>query len=290
MSDRDKVVYHVANTNDRQVSDDRNTTTATELPGDNDELTSVRIEGCGVDAGVGDGALKRTRNGPIMLFDRASPMWWDPQFDSDILERKYGEMSFPERQAQFRSCLWYVIMATLVWTGYYAIAGGHQLAYTGAACAACLVACAAFMRATYAPAYQRLQTAVSVCFAALLCIGLLTFLAWRATARQTPATLDSVAAFTLAVELLLVLYSLVPLRLYVCAAFGLTFSALFEAMVALNPGNSAPSKVGAEQVVARALMHVALHLMGIHIYIMAQVRGRSTFLKVCRIRESCNPF
>ena len=33
-------------------------------------------------------------------------------------------------------------------------------------------------------------------------------------------------------------------------------------------------------IVARALLHFCIHLIGIHIFIMAQVRKRSTFLKV----------
>ena len=285
MVDREKVVYHAANTGEEagcSVPSARVTTTTLATPtrdatpedgddGDDAILTSVRVDDRQQEA------VKPQRNGPIMLFDRASPTWWDPQFDSDILERKYGEMSFPESRAQFRSCLWYVSGAVVVWSLFYATIGGADRLYCAAAGSSCLVICILFLRATYQSSYQRLQTSLCATFALLLCLFLLIFLAILAPVSY----LITVAAFTLSVELLLVLYSLVPLRLYVCAAMGVAFSAGFEALVVLAPRYSGIySTLGAEQVVARALMHIALHLMGIHIYIMAQVRGRSTFLKV----------
>ena len=271
MADRDKVAYHPASTGDHQttvqIDNSRRPTTAgpDSVGGDTTPLSAP------LSAPI--------NNGPIVLFERASPAWWDPKFDSDILERKYRQMSFPERRQQFRYAVIYAGILAAVWAVYFGTLRNHMWQHHLAACSVTIVITAALFKFTYYAAYQRLQTATGIAFTGATLATLLPF--FGVLGFRDPLILASVSAFTVTVELLLVLYSLVPLRLYTCVLFGVVYSTCFETLNAVTRwGSIQPS-----EIIARALMHLALHVMGIHIYIMAQVRGRSTFLKVIRAKH-----
>jgi adenylate cyclase 9 len=63
--------------------------------------------------------------------------------------------------------------------------------------------------------------------------------------------------------------------LYLCAGFGIVYSVLFELLSGfLTDMNDLYF------IMARICLHMCIHLIGVHIFIMSQVRKRSTFLKV----------
>uniref|UniRef100_A0A3Q3IDS1 Adenylate cyclase type 9 n=1 Tax=Monopterus albus TaxID=43700 RepID=A0A3Q3IDS1_MONAL len=68
-------------------------------------------------------------------------------------------------------------------------------------------------------------------------------------------------------EVLLLLYSVLHVRLYASVMLGFLYSVLFEAL-------------GWLPLLQRTLLHLCAHVIGIHLFIMSEVRSRTTFLKV----------
>lgn len=75
-------------------------------------------------------------------------------------------------------------------------------------------------------------------------------------------------------QVVLLIYTVIPLPLYLCILIGVLYSILFELL-----GGSRPDGVYARPLTKLAL-HVCVHLLGVHLYILTQVRQRKTFLKV----------
>uniref|UniRef100_A0A096MF57 adenylate cyclase n=1 Tax=Poecilia formosa TaxID=48698 RepID=A0A096MF57_POEFO len=76
---------------------------------------------------------------------------------------------------------------------------------------------------------------------------------------------------------MLLLYSVLHVRLYASLMLGLLYSVLFETLGCLLPTQLEMfSWLGP----AKALLHLCAHAIGIHLFVMSEVRSRSTFLKV----------
>lgn len=85
----------------------------------------------------------------------------------------------------------------------------------------------------------------------------------------TTSVLTPVGDFSLCIEILMIIYTVIPLPLYLCVILGILYSFLFEFFI--SPIFFMP---------ARILCHICVHLMGIHILVMTHVRMRGTFMKV----------
>ncbi|KAJ8346059.1 hypothetical protein SKAU_G00302520 [Synaphobranchus kaupii] len=86
-------------------------------------------------------------------------------------------------------------------------------------------------------------------------------------------------------EVLLLLYSVLQVRLYASVLLGLVYSASFEALgwmhlLAQGEARDPDWETLSWLAPARALLHLCAHAIGIHLFIMSEVRSRSTFLKV----------
>lgn len=86
---------------------------------------------------------------------------------------------------------------------------------------------------------------------------------------RTSAVITPIGDFSLCLEILMLMYTVIPLPLYLCVIFGIFYSCLFEYF--MNPIFSMP---------VRAICHICVHLIGIHILVMTHVRMRGTFMKV----------
>ena len=77
-------------------------------------------------------------------------------------------------------------------------------------------------------------------------------------------------------EALLLIYTVIPLPMYMCCGIGLLYSLAVESISIFL----ACCETNSSSALVRALLHLGVHLIGIHIFIMTQVRMRCTFLKV----------
>nr|CAD7571908.1 unnamed protein product [Timema californicum] len=96
-----------------------------------------------------------------------------------------------------------------------------------------------------------------------------------------PADITPVGQFSLCVEILLLIYTVIPLPLYLAVSISSVYSIAFEVLTAyLNTGVQTHDSTGDYGFVIRALLQLCVHLIGFHILIMTKVRMRGTFMKV----------
>lgn len=256
------------------------------------------------------------------LFERSAGHFWDPKFDSSILEEACRERCFPQSQRRFRYVLLYLVAASLLWGLYFAANPSRcdRIAFL-VPTAAFLLFCLLLLLLTFTKYYMRCYNQAS------LLLILATFSLTLAPQIQTSsvrdpdvptpvldvedfsglgptynATFDRLVAestwcpclspvgtFSLCIETLMLVYSLLHIRLYASVLLGLLYSVIFEVLGFLrltSAGNSWTLVYQTDWEMlnwlgpAKALLHLCAHAIGIHLFIMSEVRSRSTFLKV----------
>ncbi|XP_005743714.1 adenylate cyclase type 9 isoform X1 [Pundamilia nyererei] len=234
------------------------------------------------------------------LFERSAAQCWDPKFDSPILEEACQERCFPQTQRQFRYVLFYLAVASVVWGVYFGVRSDCCNPVTFLTPTAFfLVLLVLLFLFTFTKSYTLLYNQTSLLLIAF------TFAITLAPQIQTDGytgleragggnashpsqdstpvcsspCISSVGTFSLCMEVLLILYSVLHVRLYASVMLGLLYSILFEALGWL-PFLQKTSDTLRWLGPAKALLHLCAHVIGIHLFIMSDVRSRSTFLKV----------
>lgn len=259
-------------------------------------------------------SLSRVHKKAPPLFERSAAQCWNPKFDSPILEDACQERCFPQAQRRFRFVLFYLAVADVLWGVYFGVNSDHCdptnfLVPT----ASFLVLLVLLFLFTFTTMYTRLynQTSlllIAVTFAITLAPQIQTAsyteLEWAgggnasgAVASPPGSCISPVGTFSLCMEVLLLLYSVLHVRLYASVMLGLLYSILFEAlgwlpllqrnfettgwtMGSTGSGSDWEGDTLRWLGPAKTLLHLCAHVIGIHIFIMSEVRSRSTFLKV----------
>ncbi|XP_035254630.1 adenylate cyclase type 9-like [Anguilla anguilla] len=260
--------------------------------------------------------LRHHRKVP-QLFERSAAQFWDPGFDSPILEEACRERCFPQTQRHFRYVLFYLSAAGFLWGVYFAAnpARCDPVAFL-VPTASFLLFCLLLFLFTFTRLYARFYN--QACLLLILATFALTLapqvqtsgfgdlevppseedgvVAWETgnvTLAGPPSAdgprapcLSPVGTFSLCMEVLLLLYSMLHVRLYASVLLGLLYSASFEALgwTHLAPGGPRTRDSDWETLgwlaPARALLHLCAHAIGVQLFLMSEVRSRSTFLKV----------
>ncbi|XP_056143740.1 LOW QUALITY PROTEIN: adenylate cyclase type 9-like [Lampris incognitus] len=256
------------------------------------------------------------------LFERSAGHFWDPKFDSSILEEACRERCFPQTRRRFRYVLFYLAGASFLWGLYFAVNPSRcdRKAFLLPA-ASFLLVCLLLFLLTFTKLYCRCYNQAS------LLLMLVTFALTLAPQIQTPGFRDSealppevevedssgmgpdynmshdkiiadsslapclspVGTFSLCMEVLLLLYSALHIRLYASFLLGLIYSIFFEGLgwwhlTQTSTGWSLVFQSDWDTLSwlgpAKALLHLCAHAIGIHLFIMSEARSRSTFLKV----------
>ncbi|XP_028256570.1 adenylate cyclase type 9 [Parambassis ranga] len=252
------------------------------------------------------------------LFERSAAQCWDPKFDSPILEEACQERCFPQAQRRFRYVLFYLAVSAVLWGVYFRVNMDrcNNLTFL-APTASFLILLVLLFLFTFTQLYVQLynQTSlllIAVTFAITLAPQIQTAgyteLEWAGGGNASYLSLEQVASppipcispvgtFSLCMEVLLLLYSVLHVRLYASVMLGLLYSLLFEALGWLpllqrnydttwQASGLVGSPSGWEEDTlrwlgpAKALLHLCAHVIGIHLFIMSEVRSRTTFLKV----------
>jgi len=230
------------------------------------------------------------------LFERAATSWWNPRFDSDILEGQYWRSTFPRTTRRFQLGLSYLLMLCLVWAIYFpTVATPHWYIFLSGSVSLGTVVFCMFL-VTCSPFYSENCFKVSLLLCALLCsLSLAVYLQISPTPDEIISEVDSIleslpnvststlgqtdlseaGLFALYVEVLLLIYTVIPLPLYGTLLVGLSYTLLFEIIA----GTRLPSR-DFFTILIGILLHLSLHMIGCHILIMTQVRMRDTFMKV----------
>ncbi|NXD45870.1 ADCY9 cyclase, partial [Copsychus sechellarum] len=248
-------------------------------------------------AGGSGSGLRRQKKLP-QLFERASSKWWNPKFDSNNLEEACMERCFPQTQRRFRYALFYIGVACLLWGIYFGIHMREKQIVFMVPALCFLLVCVAFFVFTFTKTYARHYVWTSLILTLLVFALTLApqFQALKPVsgsgdmsnrtppADPTDTCLSQVGSFSMCIEVLLLLYTVMHLPLYLSLFLGLSYSVLFETFGYHFRDENCFTPLGAGAVywelLSKAFLHICIHAIGIHLFIMSEVRSRSTFLKV----------
>ncbi|GAB6027906.1 hypothetical protein CHUAL_002121 [Chamberlinius hualienensis] len=228
-------------------------------------------------------------NGLPKLFERAADSWWDPKFDSDVLENQLIETSQPQVQRRFRYGLIYLLLIGITWAIYFGFTARQYWTELVSGCVAYSVFVLIIFLVTYAPFYSSVYFHLSLFLTSITCaISLAAFFTAgppdpdqydpeEGVGVAAGGDISTIGMFTIAVEVIAVVYTLVPLPLYVATVSLGVYSVAFEVLSALYTRDNSLWAIA-----VKSILHLVIHLIGIHIDIMNQVRMRSTFIKVCQ--------
>lgn len=131
---------------------------------------------------------------------------------------------------------------------------------------------------TYAQFYRIYITSVSVCTAILLSTLSLGFLI------LTSDVFSPLGHFAICVEIVLLIYTVIPLRLWQNVSIAVLYSVAFELLTHFLGNNTyiigKPKGFGYKILILRFLLQFCVHLVGVHVLVMNVVRMRGTFMKV----------
>lgn len=208
---------------------------------------------------------------PVM-FERSSRTFWNPKFDSSTLEKYYQNTSLHRKLWLFQFALGYVAVSCIAWAiyvGCQSLFRNHWILFLIGLTILFLLSLFTLIISCTKP-YPRIKTASNIIFSILLCFFSLLYFILSPKSDMTLAGI-----FIGCMEVITLIYNFIPMPLYCCLTIGVIYSIILEILFsALTPMNSVYF------IVARILLHIAVHLLGIHLYVIAEVRQRSTFLKV----------
>ncbi|KAM9556818.1 adenylate cyclase type 9 isoform 3-T4 [Guaruba guarouba] len=258
------------------------------------ESGGIRRAGRGGGSGPG---LRRQKKLP-QLFERASSKWWNPKFDSNNLEEACMERCFPQTQRRFRYALFYIGVACLLWGIYFGVHMREKQIVFMVPALCFLLVCVGFFAFTFTKTYARHYVWTSLILT-LLVFALTLAPQFQALkpisgsgdmsnrtppADPTDTCLSQVGSFSMCIEVLLLLYTVMHLPLYLSLFLGLSYSVLFETFGYHFRDENCFTPPGAGaiywELLSKAFLHICIHAIGIHLFIMSEVRSRSTFLKV----------
>ena len=210
-------------------------------------------------------------NLPI-LFERAGSFFPTPMFDSEILETEQWKSYFPQTHRRFQYALIYVLVACVVWAIYFGCFNqtAHHWPYFLVGTIILFIVVALVLGFTYTRHYEKLYLVTSVFVSVLICVAVLLTLIY------TESDLSTFGAFTASVELLLMIYSVIPMPMIVTVIFGVMYSIVFEVFNLMQNHHMQEPVF----IAGKILLHLCIHIMGVHIFTMRQVRQHSTFLKI----------
>ncbi|XP_029813804.1 adenylate cyclase type 9 [Manacus vitellinus] len=208
------------------------------------------------------------------------------------------ERCFPQTQRRFRYALFYIGVACLLWGIYFGVHMREKQIVFMVPALCFLLVCVAFFVFTFTKTYARHYVWTSLILTLLVFALTLApqFQALKPVsgsgdmsnrtppADPTDTCLSQVGSFSMCIEVLLLLYTVMHLPLYLSLFLGLSYSVLFETFGYHFRDENCFTPLGAGAVywelLSKAFLHICIHAIGIHLFIMSEVRSRSTFLKV----------
>ncbi|XP_053678393.1 adenylate cyclase type 9 [Anopheles nili] len=165
-----------------------------------------------------------------VAFERAAPRsWFDPRFDSPVLEGQYQASVFPQLRLKFRFALFYILLCSLVWLLYFLLDGGPTI-FTLLTVAIGLLSLFALagLWVTRTDVYRAHTNLISSCCAIMLCMFSLFLLL------LTREALSPLGHFSICIEIVMLIYTIIPLPLWLCCTITLVYSVCFEVLSFLH--------------------------------------------------------
>ncbi|XP_034825513.1 adenylate cyclase type 9 [Maniola hyperantus] len=221
-----------------------------------------------------------------IAFERAAPgTWWNPRFDSEILEGQYRSSSFRQIRLRFRFALLYILIFSISWFIYLVVLGLNGVTvkwpFLCSIFAGVLLITCVMLFVTFTNVYKVYTSKLSLIMALALCtlsLSLVTLTTQINSEYIQAADISQSGHFAMCIEILLIIYTLTPLPLFACVIIGLMYSTVFEVLnIVLHLSEQEWQFPG---MFVRFFLQLCVHIIGLHIYLMTFVRMRGTFMKV----------
>lgn len=143
-----------------------------------------------------------------------------------------------------------------------------------------LISCITGLWLTYTKYYRMYSYAISLTVAATISITSLLFFSLSFN------KFSALGHFSMCVEVIFIIYTVIPLPLWQCSFITIIYSIIFEILTHFMGNYSAIqneeeiSSINLKLLLIRISLHICVHLIGVHILIMNVVRMRGTFMKV----------
>lgn len=219
----------------------------------------------------------RSKKGCIPLFfERASSQWWKPSFDSEILEEEFQRFT-SHNQRRLVHALVFVCLVCVIWGIFFAVllkSEGYQILVGAGFFLGLVISLILFTK--FSRLYKKCASFVSLLASVLLIAMELCLFALR----ERGTALSNPARFCMCTCVIMLIYTMIhSLHLYICIVMTVAFSVAHEVLSDVvtdeKERDSQP-----KEIICRLILHMCIHLFGIQIFFMAQVRERSTFWKV----------
>lgn len=167
-----------------------------------------------------------------------------------------------------------MILSSLIWLGYHlsvleASIARLQLITLGTSYVIVLLSSLLLYFLTYTKFYRLYTTFVSIVTAFMLCGTSLILLNFTSIELFSP-----LGHFSICIEIILLIYTMIPLRLWQNCTLAAVYSILFEI------GSLRSDDISYKIIAMRLMLHMCVHLVGLHILIMNVVRMRGAFIEV----------
>eukprot|EP00094_Tigriopus_californicus_P007688 TCALIF_07404-PA protein Name:"Similar to Adcy9 Adenylate cyclase type 9 (Mus musculus)" AED:0.09 eAED:0.09 QI:1748/0.72/0.66/0.91/0.90/0.83/12/0/1384 len=212
-----------------------------------------------------------------LLFERASPNWWHPQFDSRILEDQYWTSTLPRTTRRFQFGLTYLLVLSLLMAVYFpCMRTKHWPTFLGLSLATCCLVVFVLFLST-SPMFAKHTFKISIALSFLVCAISILATTNVKSSNSPENDISPAGLYALYLAIMLLLYTAVPLPLYGIVLIGVTYSVLFETFLCYK----LPERTASDAtLVVNILLHICIHVIGTHSLITNQVRMRDTFMKV----------
>ena len=173
-----------------------------------------------------------------VLFRRSKFFPFNPRFDSPHLEEYMESCFFPQSRQKFKSAIAYVIFSCILWVIYFSLTGPKRmpdgwLSHT-VGTASMLVISVAYLVLTFFPVFSRHPTVISFTYGLLLATASLLRYAYVEKTRPANFAMTPLGAFSSLAEVVLMMYTLLPLPLYLCSSLAIAYSTLFEILFSVK--------------------------------------------------------
>ncbi|KAM8721087.1 hypothetical protein ACLKA7_007028 [Drosophila subpalustris] len=193
----------------------------------------------------------------------------------------------------------YILLCSVVWCLYFVIDGGSEDFWRPISTSFSMMSLVTIMAMcfTHWDLYKQHRTLTSALTALILCSASLAFLTY------TGRAFSPLGHFAICLEIVLLIYTALPMPLWLGASIAISYSIAFElvshmvivvsavhgaAQAGPSPatGTEGAASVGGGSdpshkiLLLRIMAHLSVHLVGVHVLVMNLVRMRGTFMKV----------
>lgn len=224
-----------------------------------------------------DKKIDDTKCWPV-LFERSHIGPFNIRFDSLVLEEEVEDNFHRLTRRKFRLALGYVILSCIAWIIYFALTSSdtnhHGWREHIGGSAGLILLSGIMLGITFCNLYSNHYHKWSLAYSSILII--LSLVRYHFVDKSIPenSAMSTIGAFCGAVEVILLIYNLIPLPLYLAVGLSTIYSIVFEALFIWK------SMTSVEIYVSKFLLHVCVHIVCVSVYLMDSVRRHSTFWRI----------